>query len=61
MGTWIIRVEAIISDEMEVEADTEEEAIENAHADWSFVEASQWHERVLKRPDPEDDFDVING
>jgi hypothetical protein len=55
MGTWIVRVEAVISDEMEVEADTEEEAIENAHDDWSFVEASQWTETVLKRPEEDDE------
>jgi hypothetical protein len=54
MGTWVVRVSAVIEDDMEIELDdgaTEEEAITAAHAEWSFVEASQWTERILKRPD----------
>ena len=51
MGTWIVRVSAVIEDDMEVEADSEEEAIANAHADWQFVEASQWTEEIIDRPE----------
>lgn len=55
MGTWKVRLTAEIDDEMEVEADTEEEAIENAHRDWSFVEASSWGEEIIDRPEDEDE------
>ena len=55
MGTWKVRVSAVIEDDMEVEAETEEEAIENAHRDWSFVEASQWAEEIIDRPEGEDE------
>lgn len=54
MGTWKIRVKAIIDDEMEVEAETEEQAIEAAHQDWSFTEAHSWEEEVLERPEDEE-------
>jgi hypothetical protein len=47
MKTWVIRVEATISDEMEVEAETEQEAIDAAHEDWRFTEADNWTEEVL--------------
>lgn len=57
MPMWTVRVSAVISDEMTVEAETEEEAIENAHADWSFVEASEWTEEIIERPDEEDEND----
>lgn len=55
MARWVIRVSAVIEDDMEVEADSEEEAIESAHEQWSFVEASQWTERVISRPEDDDD------
>lgn len=42
MPTWMVRLTAAIDDEMEVEAETEEEAIANAQKDWSFTEASDW-------------------
>lgn len=53
MGTWVVRVRAVIDDEMEVEAETEEEAIENAHADWFFVEGKEWTEEIITRGDEE--------
>lgn len=58
MGKWVVRVSAVIDDDMEVELDdgaTEEEAIEAAHADWRFVEASQWTEKIIDRPDQEEE------
>lgn len=42
MGRWKVRMKAVIEDELEVEADTEEEALENADEDWTFVEAHSW-------------------
>lgn len=58
MGTWKVRVMAVIDDDMEIELDdgaTEEEAITAAHAEWSFVEASQWSEQIIDRPDDDDE------
>lgn len=54
--TWHVRLSARIQDDMYVEADSEEEAIERAHADWSFVEASDWEAEVVSGP-AEDDED----
>lgn len=48
MKRWLVIVEAKISDEMEVEAETKEEAIENAHRDWSFTEAQDWTEKDVR-------------
>ena len=52
--TWRVRVTAEIDDTIEVDlpADaTDEEVIEAAHADWSFVEASSWGESIIDRPE----------
>lgn len=50
MRTWRVRVTADIADELEVELEdaTEEDAIEAALADWSFVEASNWGAEVVE-------------
>ena len=53
MTTWVVRLRAEIDDEMEVEADSEEQAIENAHCDWSFVEGKNWSEEIVSRPEEE--------
>jgi hypothetical protein len=55
MRTWVIRVEATISDEMEVEAETEEEAITAAHEAWRFTEADNWDEEVVSWVEHEED------
>jgi len=39
---WKVRMTAVIDDELEIEAETEQEAIEAADQDWTFIEASQW-------------------
>jgi hypothetical protein len=53
VGNWVIRLKAKIDDEMDVEADTEEEAIDNAHRDWSFTEAQEWEAEVVQTPGEE--------
>lgn len=50
---WKVRVKAIVEDDLEVEGDeieTEEQAIEAAHADWTFVEAHSWEAEVIEAP-----------
>lgn len=42
MRKWKVRLKAQIDDELEIEAETEEEALENADHDWSFTEAHSW-------------------
>jgi hypothetical protein len=42
MKRWIVRLEAIIDDTMEIEAETAEEAEEFANEDWMFTEAHSW-------------------
>lgn len=48
MSVWRVRMQAVIDDEFEVEADSEEEAVANAERDWTFTEASQWETDVEK-------------
>jgi len=48
-------MQAIIDDEVEVEADSEEEAITNAEQDWSFVEGKEWKSEVIESPEEEED------
>lgn len=55
MSVWKVRLRALIDDEMEVEAESETEAVENAGRDWSFVEASQWETVSVERIGEEDD------
>lgn len=50
MGTWKIRLRAAIDDEMEVEAESEEDALQAAEEEWVFVEASQWESEVIDSP-----------
>lgn len=54
-GEWQVRLTARIDDTMYVEASSEEEAIENAERDWSFVEASEWEATVIDRPEEDTD------
>jgi len=42
MKRWIVRLEAVIDDKMEIEAETPEEAEEFAKEDWTFTEAHSW-------------------
>ncbi len=47
MKKYVVRLTAEIDDDVEVEADSEEEAIQLAHDGWSFVEASSWSEEIV--------------
>jgi predicted glycosyl hydrolase (DUF1957 family) len=58
MGTYRVKLQAKIDDEIEVEADSEEEALNNAARDWMFVEASEWESEIIDRPDEEDEDDA---
>ena len=49
MKRWKVRVQAIIDDTWEVEAETAKEAIEAAEGDWSFVEAHSWKTTVEEK------------
>lgn len=53
MKRWHIRVTGEIDDTTEVDAETEDEAIESALDDWSFVEASSWDAKVIDVEDLE--------
>lgn len=55
MPEWKVRLKAVIDDDMIVEAETAEEAKENAERDWSFVEASQWETISVLRVGGDDD------
>jgi hypothetical protein len=46
---YVVRVTAEINDEIEVEADSDEEAIGAAFEGWSFVEASSWWGEIVSR------------
>ena len=51
MSKWKVRLRAVIDDEVIVEAETKEEAIEAAEQDWTFVEAEQWETVSAERLD----------
>jgi nicotinate-nucleotide pyrophosphorylase len=57
MARWNVRQTATIDDEIEVEAETAEEAEAAALAQWSFVEASQWKTESVERIDDDDEED----
>jgi hypothetical protein len=48
---WTVRVSAEINDDIEVEAETEDEAKEEALANWRFCEASSWKAEIMSAPE----------
>jgi hypothetical protein len=47
MKRWKVRAKAVIDDTWEVDAETEEEALEAAFDSWTFVEAHSWETTVV--------------
>lgn len=54
MSRWRARTKAVIDDTWEVEADTEDEALEAAEREWSFIEAHSFETTVEPIPEKEE-------